>query len=170
MIIALASVTTPQPEEKIIQVVEEPIVSEVRKINKPVITDPKEIIENYIEEICKQYKNVDPNLVKSIVYHESRYNPEAENGNCVGLMQVSTHWNADRAARLGVTNFKDPYSNILIGVDFLSELFYKYEDPALVLMLYNMKWKDAFRLHANGVVSGYAKSVLAKAGDYREGV
>jgi hypothetical protein len=169
MLIVVASATTQKPEVKTIQVMEEPILAELKKVNEPTIQDPKEIISIYIEEICKRYKNVDPNLVKSIVYHESRYSPLARNGSCLGLMQVSTRWHANRAEKLGVTDFYDPYSNILIGVDYLSELFEDYKDPALVLMLYNMRHDDAINLYNKGLISGYAKSVLAKAGDYKKG-
>lgn len=149
--------------------VEEPMLAELKKVNEPIIEDPKEIINIYIEEICRRYKNVDSDLVKSIVYHESRYNPKATNGKCLGLMQVSTRWHSTRAEKLGVTNFYDPYSNILLGVDYLSELIDDYKDPALALMLYNMKHDDALSLYSHGIISGYAKSVLATAGDYKKG-
>jgi soluble lytic murein transglycosylase-like protein len=119
-----------------------------------------ESIDLYIQDVCSKYK-VDPELVKSIIYHESRYNPKATNGNCVGLMQLSKRWHADRAKKLGVTNFYDPYENILVGVDYLSELFDKYKDPELVLMLYNMKHNTALRLYKQGKTSRYAKSILA---------
>ena len=78
-------------------------------------------------------------------------------------MQISTYWHAERAAKLGITDFYDPYSNILLGVDFLSELTDQYKDPKLVLMLYNMKRSTAFELYKQGKVSKYATSVLNRA-------
>jgi hypothetical protein len=127
----------------------------------------EEIINNYVDDIClNHYSNVDPALIKSIIYQESRYNPKSKNGNCLGLMQISTHWHSDRAAKLGVTDFYDPYSNILLGVDYISELSIQYQDPVLVLMLYNMNHDTAHRMYAEGKISIYAQTVLTRAEEY----
>ncbi len=154
---------------------QEPVVEEVVTVttgideeNNIVIVEErteKEQIDDMINDICTLYDNVEPELVKSIVWHESRYNPNAVNhdGTCVGLMQVSTFWHKSRAFELGVDNFMDPESNILLGVDYLSELFKHYEDPVLVLMLYNMKHNTAFEYYKEGKVSNYARSVLERA-------
>lgn len=139
------------------------------KNNKPPDDETVDTYDPYISEICKLYPFVGQALVKSIIYHESRFNPNEKTGNCLGLMQVSTDWHMDRAAKLGVTNFYDPYGNILMGVDYLNELFEKYEDTELVLMLYNMKHETAFKLHREGKVSKYASSVIAKAEEYKKG-
>ena len=125
----------------------------------------EEIINFNVETICSNY-GIDPALVKSIIWHESRYNPEAKNGSCVGLMQVSTRWHAERAERLGVDDFYDIYGNILVGVDYLSDIFRNHKDPALVLMLYNMG-NPAVKLYNSGHISNYAKSVLEKANEMR---
>lgn len=125
--------------------------------------EPTQIeINNLARDICEDYDNVDPELVIAIIQKESEYIPTAENGGCVGLMQVSKKYNADRAEELGVEDFFDPEGNILIGVDYLSELINTYEDVYLVLMLYNMKWKSAFEMYNSGKVSNYAKSVMEK--------
>lgn len=130
-----------------------------------VIPEPltlEEQIDIWVEEICSNY-NVNSSLVKSMIWHESRYRPDARNGNCLGLMQISTRWHQGRAERLGVTDFFDPYSNILLGVDYISELLTKYKDPALALMAYNMGPAAAVAKYRSGEISGYAKSVLARA-------
>jgi soluble lytic murein transglycosylase-like protein len=132
-------------------------------------SSPDEIINSYVKNICSKYDNVKPELVMSIIYHESRYDPRAKTGNCVGLMQVSSYWHADRATRLGASDFYDPYDNILIGVDYLSELFNTYKDPSLVLMLYNMNHEDAFKLYSEGKTSYYARSVLERAEKIKRG-
>lgn len=128
----------------------------------------REMIESYIEDICSVY-DMDSYFVKSIVQQESEYKPDAENGDCKGLMQVSKRWHKDRAERLGITDFFDPRSNILLGVDYLSELFKEYKDPKLVLMLYSMNNNDALRLYRSGHISKYARDVLARAEEYRKG-
>jgi soluble lytic murein transglycosylase-like protein len=130
----------------------------------------RELIDLYVEEICKKY-SIRPELVKSMIFHESTYRVNAVNGDgtCVGLMQVSTRWHADRAKKLGVTDFYDPYSNILVGVDFLSELLKSSDgDESLALMMYNMDWESAQKLYSQGKESSYAKNVLARAEELKE--
>ena len=122
----------------------------------------REQINKYITDVCSLYPNVDPTLIMSIIEQESRYKPNVENGKCIGLMQVSSYWNAPRIKKLGVTDLHDPHDNILVGVDYISELLTKHKDTSLVLMLYNMSWDSAFEMHAKGLTSNYAKSVLTR--------
>jgi soluble lytic murein transglycosylase-like protein len=171
----------PEPEVTIVKI-QEPIISTVElSVQESIVYEPssitvvskplsdEEIINNYIYEICSVY-DVKPELIKAIVYHESRYNPKAKNGNCLGLMQISKRWHSDRAKKLGVTDFYDSYSNILIGTDYISELLHKYKDPTLVLMLYSMDNQKALSMYKKGKVSTYAKVVLAKAKEFEQGV
>lgn len=157
----------PQKTESVVvkEVSAKPIVKKT-PTQAPVATASESQIDGYIKEICASY-GVDPYLVQSIVYHESRYNPKAKNGACVGLMQVSTRWHSGRAEKLGITNFYDPYSNIRLGVDYIAELFTQTSDPAHVLMIYNMGHSKATELYKSGVVSKYAKSVIARADSLR---
>lgn len=147
-----------------------PVAEEAKStssMDKPILQH--EVINNYVNQITTMYPNVDAALVKSVIQHESQYNPNHITGNCVGLMQISTYWHADRAAKLHVTDFMDPYSNILLGVDYLSELIAQYKDPALALMMYNMDNSKALKLYKEGKISGYAESVLVLADEYRKG-
>ena len=154
-------------EEPILEepILEEPIVEEPI-VEEPIVEEPKtkeQTIDGYVDDICKIYK-VKPSLIKSIIWQESRYEADAINYNrtCFGLMQVSAYWHQDRMLRLGVHDLFDPYSNILVGVDYLSELLEKYGDIELVLMLYSMPHKQAFTLHKKGESSEYVKSVLSR--------
>ena len=83
-------------------------------------------------------------------------------------MQVSARWHSGRADNLGVSIY-DTYGNIKTACDYLHELFIKYEDPALVLMIYNMGNKG-LELYNEGIISDYATSVLEKAELLRYGV
>ena len=117
----------------------------------------------YIEIIC-QDKHICPELVESIIEAESSWNPKAQNGDCIGLMQVSESWHQDRMERLGVTDLTEPYDNILVGVDYLSELFERYEDVGAVLM----KWNGDSRLTEyieTGELSEYAEKVLSRSAE-----
>jgi hypothetical protein len=127
-----------------------------------------EKINNYIREIAPKY-NIEPELIMSMIVSESDYDPNATTGKCLGLMQVSTRWHGDRAKRLGVDDFYDPYSNILLGVDYLSELFAEYKDTRLVLMMYNMDHKRALDRFENGQISNYAKTIIERAENLKKG-
>ena len=142
---------------------EEVVVKETKSLTQ------EELIDTYIVEICKDY-NVEPTLIQSIVWHESRYDPTVSNGQCIGLMQVSKKWHGERAKKLGVKDLYDPYGNILVGVDYIHELLTKYEDPALALMMYNMSHATAKRLYNNGIISEYAKAVLIRADKIKQEV
>lgn len=131
------------------------------------ISNEEKDIDTIIDEVCSIYKNVDPAIVKALIYYESRYDPYAQNGEHVGLMQVSTYWHASRANRLGVSDFYDIRSNILIGVDFLSELYFKYGDTALVLMSYNMGESYAKQLYSEGTITDYASLIMQRADSLR---
>jgi soluble lytic murein transglycosylase-like protein len=139
-------------------------------LDKPEPTS-RELIDRHVQDISAMY-GVESSLIHSIIWYESRYIPDAKNKSetCLGLMQVCPKWHKKRAERLGVTDYLDPYSSILLGVDYISELQTKYKDIKLVLMLYNMSHKKAFELHRNGEISWYAKSVLKRANEIKQGV
>lgn len=145
--------------------------SEEIQIVEPVLSE-RELIDKYIYELSAQYQ-VDDKLIHSIVWHESRYDPDAvaSNGVCLGLMQVCTTWHTSRAERLGVTDFKDIRGSLMLGIDYISELLQQTNgDVGLTLMLYNMNHKEAYALHSKGQLSTYATSVLLRAEELRQGV
>ena len=104
--------------------------------------------------------NMCPEVIQSMCFKESIFNPRAENGGCIGIMQVNPVWHTDRMARLGVTDLYDTGSNMLVGVDYLHELILQYEDISVALMKYN---GDS---HAEGLMAGsedvseYADDIL----------
>lgn len=119
----------------------------------------EELVRDYVFDICQNYPNVDPSLVLSVIYQESRFKPNVSSGNCVGLMQVSTYWHRDRGAKLGVNDFLDPYSNILIGVDLLNELIIASEGDI---------YKALTRYNGGSRVGSYAIEVVQRAAVYEE--
>ena len=123
----------------------------------------QEELEEYIEAICEP-RNICPELIEATIERESRWNPKAVNGDCMGLMQISERWHRERMERLGVTDLFDPYDNILVGVDYMAELFERYEDPGMVLMVYNgdSRAKD---LQATGNLSEYAERILTRSAE-----
>lgn len=127
------------------------------------IPDNPYILE--IEEVAKGYNIVDDLdcLIYAMIKVESDFEPNlTSSAGCIGLMQVSPYWQADRATKLGVTDLWDPYSNILVGVDFLEDLYYNYaqRDIVLAVMMYNMNFTRAKTMYYNGQRSQYAVDVF----------
>lgn len=142
------------------------IIQFVGKINiKPMITDTYicEEYQTYVEEISDTY-NICPELVLAIIESESSGQANAYNDKygCHGLMQIHRDSHLDRIERLGVTDLYDPYSNILVGVDYLSELFTEYESVASVLMHYHGESNVESKL-SEGNISDYASSILRRS-------
>ena len=118
-------------------------------------------IQGYCIEIGEEY-GVCPELLMAMIEAESSGNPDATNGSCKGLMQVSDKWHKDRMKRLGVTDIYDAYGNILVGTDYLMELAEKYGDIGLVLDLYNGN-SNAHYNYENGIISEYAGKILTRS-------
>lgn len=139
------------------------IVATVLVDRKVEAAERQEELEEYIEAICEP-RNICPELIEATIERESRWNPTAVNGDCMGLMQISERWHRERMERLVVTDLFDPYDNILVGVDYMAELFEKYEDTGMVLMTYNgdSRAKD---LQATGNLSEYAEWILNRSAE-----
>lgn len=130
---------------------------------KPTIYNDE--IDEYIRIACRRFPNVSQFLVHSIIWHESRYQVDAKNGSCVGLMQMSTIWHTKRAQALGFDgDLYNPYTNIFTGVDYLNDLIESYGDLSLVLMIYNGQ-ANATERYKSGDISWYARSVMEMANE-----
>lgn len=103
-----------------------------------------------------------PELLQAAAWQESRYQEDAEAGECSGLMQVSGCWHRERMERLGVADLHDPEGNMRVAADYLAELFARYEDPGMVLMVYNGD-SMAKEYQETGELSDYAAAVLEKS-------
>ena len=134
--------------------------------------DTSNIKETYlsqeIQDICVEIGhmyNICPEFIMAIIEAESSGNQYAVNGGCKGLMQIYEKYHKDRMERLGVTDIFDIRGNILVGVDYLSELFNKYEDPAMVLMVYNGDSSAWIYWNSDGAISKYANKILNRSSD-----
>lgn len=105
-----------------------------------------------------------PELIESICYQESRFDPQALDGSqtCYGLMQVQKISHRERMNDLNVTDLYDVDSNIHVATDYLAELFEQYEDAGTVLMVYHGE-KDAVLKSERGEVSKYAREILERS-------
>lgn len=117
---------------------------------------------------CEKYGEeygICPELLMAIAEAESSGNPNAENGECKGIMQVSERWHKDRMERLGVTDIYDTSGNILVATDYLYELFEKYGDVGMVLMVYNGDSDAEDYMNGNAELSCYAEKVLERSAE-----
>lgn len=99
------------------------------------------------EEIGSQY-NICPEVLQAMAWVESRFVEDAENGSCKGLMQVSVNVHKELISSLGYTNIYEPYHNITVACEILTE--YMGSDTELYNALYKY----------NGGSTWYAEKVL----------
>lgn len=160
--ICIFEVTKPEPEVRVI------VIQPEEQEEEPMTE--RELIRSYIYKICTSYPNVDPAIIEAQVWEESRYISDVVGGGgaWIGLLQIAPRWHRDRMARLGVDDLFDPYSNILVGVDYMSELIDTYGDVSLALMLYNGS-SNAYSKWKGGQLSVYARSVIDNADILRNG-
>lgn len=121
------------------------------------ITVPEDVRE--ISEELGQAYNICPEVIQAICWQESRFQADAENGGCVGIMQVAPKWHKDRMDRLGVTDLMDIRQNMTVAVDYLSDLVRDEEDLEEVLMRYHGESRINEKLAA-GEMSAYVESIL----------
>jgi soluble lytic murein transglycosylase-like protein len=114
------------------------------------------------EKIGAQY-HICPELLEAMIERESQGNPNAvSTGGDVGLLQVNPRWHKDTMDKLGVTNLKDPYGNIMVAADYIEQLFEQYDDLPMVLMSYNGS-RDADKRWTSGAYTAYATQIMNRA-------
>ena len=102
----------------------------------------------------------DPNLVLSIMYNESDFNPSAvSNMGAVGLMQVMPHWRKV----LNLQELTDPEVSIRAGIQILGFYLQMYKDLDLALTAYNRGPGpvDGALVRGTSSANGYAAKILA---------
>lgn len=98
-----------------------------------------------------------PELIEALAWRESRYTADAvsPDGSCIGMCQINPRWHGERMQRLGVKDLTITECNIAVACDYLADLFMEYEEPEIVLMVFN--GDHSFR---QGHISQYAKDIL----------
>lgn len=123
------------------------------------IVEVPEDVKEISEELGNTY-NICPELIQAICWQESRFQADAENGGCVGIMQVSPKWHKGRMEELGVTDLTDTRQNMVVAVDYLANLVQDEEDMEKALMCYHGESEIQERLDA-GEMSTYVEDILA---------
>ena len=100
-------------------------------------------------------------LALAVIWKETNFrNVIGDGGDSYGYMQAQPRWHGDRMERLGVTDLMDPYSNFLVGCDYLAELAEKDRGIQWMLHAYNGGPAYANEMKQAGKVSQYAEDVL----------
>ena len=100
-------------------------------------------------------------LALAVIWKETSFrNVVGDGGESFGYMQVQPKWHKERMDRYGVTDLMDPYSNFLVGCDYLAEMADKDRGIQWMLHAYNGGPAYANRLAEAGEVSQYATAVL----------
>lgn len=139
----------------------EPTEPEVKYFDVPLDED----LQDYIFYLCDQYE-IDPRIVIGMIRKESTYNPNCigDNGNSFGLLQIQPRWHQSRMNKLGADDLLNPYDNILVGIDYLAEMLdWGNGSITYALMAYNAGPSNAWDMVDDGIVSYYARTVLAYA-------
>lgn len=120
-------------------------------------------LQRFIIRLGKE-TGVDPKIILGVIYVESGYNADSigDEGHSFGLMQVQRRWHEERIARLNVMDLLNPYDNVRVGIDYLSELYEKYGDIEMALVAYNAgptgAWEHWF---SKGIyTSEYSRKVM----------
>ena len=134
------------PQLKSTPTVSPSLESSPKSAFKPLIADAPSLSEvgSSIMQKIKQYDiyirhysrihELDPNLVRAVIYVESAGDPEAVSvAGAMGLMQLMP----DTASDMGVRSPHDPAQNIFGGTRYLKRLLDQFGSPDLALWAYN---------------------------------
>ncbi|MEG0898456.1 MAG: transglycosylase SLT domain-containing protein [Oscillospiraceae bacterium] len=124
-----------------------------------------EQMQDYTFEMCNKYK-VSPEIIFAIMWRESRYDFEAYNKGCIGIMQIKLKFWKDEAKLMGLTDLYNPYQNIEAGVYILSKHFNKYGDYEKSLVCYQNGDKGGKGINSNKYsrdVINYANGLEVKS-------
>ena len=121
------------------------------------------IDDEYVEyiKIIGEEKNICPELVIALIETESSGKADAvsPSGRCQGRMQLDCKYHDG--------NLFDWKHNIDLGTDHLLRLFEKYEDPNIVLTVYNQGEysKEGKSAIETGVGNSHATKIIKRANE-----
>lgn len=120
-----------------------------------------EDLQEFVFYLSAAYE-MDFTFVMALIQQESNFQPDIVSAtNDYGMMQINAVYHPYLKEQLAITDFLNPYDNVRAGTFMLRKLFERYENPAKVLMAYNMGESGASRLWEQGIFEiNYSKSVL----------
>ena len=150
-------VSVPQPTPVVPEEVQ-PAPTEDTPVREDIPLD--EGTQRLLYQACEE-TGIPYELALAVIWQETDFrNITGDGGDSTGYMQVQKKWHKDRMDRLGVTNLSDPYSNFLVGCDYLAELIARGKGLEWALMAYNGGPTYANEKIERETISQYAKNVL----------
>lgn len=130
-------------------------------------------LQDYIADLCAEV-SIDPAVIIAMIGRESTYRADAkgDKGKSLGLMQIQPRWHSERMEALDCDDLLDPYDNVTVGIDFLSELVNKYDgNMHMALMAYNAGATGAKRnWFSKGIYENkYSRAVMKLAEELKAG-
>lgn len=168
---ASAAAKSEAPEE---EPIESEIVTEIHEA--PTSSTPtktyydcplSEELQDYIRKLCEENK-LPMHLIISLINVESSFRSDIISGtNDYGLMQINKINHEWLSEKYGITDFLDPYQNVLCGISILSENYSRFGDLDKALMAYNLGATGAKRLWDKGIYStSYTQKIRNKMEEY----
>lgn len=110
-----------------------------------------------------KYYNVDADLLRSIAWHESKFNPTAHNTKNatptedIGVMQINSWW-LSSLSQYGISRNElwEPCTNIHVGAWILSTEIARHEDMWTAVGYYNARTKWKRENYSSGVKQAFA--------------
>lgn len=120
-------------------------------------------LQEYIHTLCEEH-NLAYSFIIALIETESNFNSDIVSAtDDYGLMQINACNHRDDF------DYLDPYDNVTMGIEMLSDLAEKYSDVESVLMAYNLGEAGAVNLWNQGIYStDYTTKVLDKKLKYEE--
>ena len=129
-----------------------------------------EAVQDYLWEQCEE-RGLDYYIAIALIERESGYKHYVvgDNGNSIGYMQIQEKWHKKRMEAEGVTDLYNPFENIRVGLNYLSELFNKYGNWDKALMCYNMGERRAKELWGEEIYSScYSREIQERAQEIKQ--
>lgn len=120
-------------------------------------------VQEYLHTMCED-NNIAYSFIIALIETESNFNSDSVSGtDDYGLLQINTCNHKEGF------DYLDPYDNITMGIEMLSDLAKKYDDVESVLMAYNLGEAGAKKLWNQGIYSTeYTEKVLEKKIEYEK--
>lgn len=108
-------------------------------------------LQDYIRELCEK-NEIPMSLVIAMIEVESSFRTNVVSSTSdYGLMQINKINHEWLSKKYGITDFLDPYQNVLCGISIIAQHYHRYENVDKSLMAYNLGTTGAKRLWDKGV-------------------
>ena len=119
-------------------------------------------VHSMAEVIGEQY-GISPILLQAIARVESQYTTDLTNSSgAVGICQVVPKYNKDRMDRLGITDLKNPYYNMVLCAEYIKDMrtLSPYgNDQNFIIMSYHAGINGATSKYEKNMSTDYVTSV-----------